>query len=89
MMHVLNHTPHNEKQIAEPVVASHATNIMPRTNCRSIKPQNDPTPHEHAVQGPCVAMGVIPIFAHLSTPIIMNYLPIGIVSPYGQPDPAP
>ncbi len=72
MMHVLDHTPHTEKQITEPVVASHATNIMPRVNCRSVEPQNGPTPHEHAVQGPCVAISVIPIFAHLSTPIIMN-----------------
>jgi hypothetical protein len=87
MMPILNHTPHIEKQTIEPVVTSHATNIVLRVNYRSVKPQNGPTPHEHVVQSPHVALGmVIPVLAHLSTPVIKNYLIVGIVSPYGQLD---
>jgi hypothetical protein len=84
MMPVFNHTPHTKKQIVEHVVASHATNIVPRANYRSIGPQNDPTFHEHVIQGLHVALGmVLLILAHLSTPIIRNYIPIGTISPYG------
>jgi hypothetical protein len=63
---------------------------MPRTNYRSVEPQNGTTPHEHAVQGPGVTLVMkLPIFAHFSTPIIMNYLLIEIIFPCGQPDLAP
>jgi hypothetical protein len=89
-MPVLDHTPHTEKQTTELVVASHVTNIVHITNYRSVEPQNGLTPHEHVVQGLHVALGVVlHVFAHLSTPVIRNYLPIKIVSPYGQLDHVP
>jgi hypothetical protein len=84
MMHVLDHAPYTEKQIVEHEVASHATNIVPGATYRSVEPQNDPTPHEIVIQGPHVVLGmVLHVFTHLSTHVIRNYLPIGIVSPYG------
>jgi hypothetical protein len=87
-MLVLNHTPHIEKQTTKLVVASHATNIMLGTNYRFVEPHNGPTFHEHVVQGPHIALGVVlPILAHLSTPIIKNYLFIEIILPCGQSDP--
>jgi len=90
MMHVLDHTPYTKKQVVEPIVASHTTTTMPRTNSRFIRPQNGPTPHEHVVQGPHVIMGVIlHILTHLSTHVIRNYLPIGTVLPCGQFDLVP
>jgi hypothetical protein len=51
MMRVLDHTPYTKKQIVEPIVTSHATNIMPRENGKSIRPPNGPTLNEHVVQG--------------------------------------
>ncbi len=90
MMLVLDHTPHIEKQTIKFVIASHATNIMPRTNYRFVEPQKGPTFHEHDIQGPHVALGmVLPILAHLSTTIIKNYLPIEIILPCGQPNLTP
>jgi hypothetical protein len=90
MMHALDHTPHTKKQTAEPIVASHTTNIVLRTNYKFVKPQNGPTLHEHVVQGLHIIVGmVLPILTHLSTPIIKNYLPIKTISPYGQPNPTP
>jgi hypothetical protein len=90
MMPILNHTAHTKKQIPKSIVTSHATNIIPIVNYRFIKPQNGPILHEHAVQGPHIASGVVlPILAHLSTHVIKNYLPIGTISPYGQPDTIP
>jgi hypothetical protein len=87
MMLVLNHTPHTKKQTIELVVASHTTNTMPRTNYRFVGPHSGPTPHEHVIQGPHAAMGmVLPILAHFSTPIIRNHLLIRIILPYGQPN---
>jgi hypothetical protein len=63
---------------------------MPKTNYSSVKPQNDPTPHEHAVQGLHATLGVVlPILTHLSIPIVRNYLPIKIILPCGQPNLAP
>jgi hypothetical protein len=44
--HLITH--HTKKQIVEIVIASLATNIVPRANYKSIRPQNDPTPYEHA-----------------------------------------
>jgi hypothetical protein len=88
MMFVLNHIPHTEKQTTKPIVASHATNIIPKVNCKFIEPQNGPTPHEHTIQGLHNTMGVVLlVLAHMSIVIINNYLPIGIVSPCGQLDP--
>jgi len=45
------HTPHTKKQIITLAIASPTNNIMFKANCRSIKPQNGPTLHEHATQG--------------------------------------
>jgi hypothetical protein len=85
MMLVLNHTPHIKKQIVKLVVASHTTNIVLGAICMCIKPQNGPIPQEHAIQGLHVILGmVLHVLTHLSTNIIWNYLPIKIVSPYGQ-----
>jgi hypothetical protein len=90
MMPILNQTPYIEKQIVEPILASHPTNIVPRANYSSIKPQNGLTLLEHVVQGPHDVLGaVVHVLAHLSTHIIKNYLPIGIILPYGQPNPIP
>ncbi len=87
MMPILDHTPHIKKQIAKPIVASHATNIVLGANCRFARPQNGPTFHKHVIQGPHVALGmVLPMLTHLSTPVIRNYLPIGTISPCGQLD---
>ncbi len=49
---------HTKKQIIKLVIASHATNIVPREKCRYVQPQNGPTPHEHATQGLQFVMGV-------------------------------
>jgi hypothetical protein len=49
MMPILDHTPYTKKQIIEPIVASHATNIMPKTNYRFVGLQNGPTPYEHVI----------------------------------------
>jgi hypothetical protein len=67
MMPLFNHTPHTNKQIVEPIVASHATNIVFKANYRSVEPQNGLTPHEHIVQGLHAALGValLPIYPHL------------------------
>jgi hypothetical protein len=90
MMPIINHTPHTKKQTIELVIASHATSIVLGVNCRFVGPQNGPTFHEHAVQSPYVAMGVVlHVLAHLSKHVIRNYLPIKIVLPCGQPNPAP
>jgi hypothetical protein len=90
MMHVFDHAPYTKKQIVEPIIASHTTNIMPTSNCRSVRPQNRPTPHEHVVQGPHAILGVIlHTLTHLSTHVIKNYLPIKTFLPYGQFDPVP
>jgi hypothetical protein len=90
MMPIFNHTPYSKKQIVELVVASHTTNIVPRTNYGSVKPQNGPTPHEHVVQGLHIALGVVLlVLTRFSTPVIKNYLPIKTISPCGQPDPIP
>jgi hypothetical protein len=81
---------HHTPQTIELLVASHTTNTVFGANYESIEPQNGPTPHEHVIKGPHVAMGmVIPILTHLSTSIIKNYLPIRTISPCGQFDPAP
>jgi hypothetical protein len=80
MMLIFDYTPHTEKQTDKPAVASHATNTMPRANYKYVGFQNDPTFHEHAIQGLHVALGIL---AHLFTPIIKNYLPIKTNSPYG------
>jgi len=73
MKPIFDHTPHVKKQIVELVIAFHATNIVLGANYRSIKPQNGPIFHEHVIQGLHTALGmVLPIFAHLSTPIIKN-----------------
>jgi hypothetical protein len=74
MKPILDHTPHVKKQIVELVIASHATNIVLGTNCRSVKPQNGPILYEHGIQGLHAALGmVLPIFSHLSTPVIKNF----------------
>jgi hypothetical protein len=90
MMPIFYHTPDIDKQIVIPIVASHATNIMLGANCRFVKPQNGPTFHEHVIQGLHATLGmVLPMLTHLSTLVIKNYLPIGIVSPCGQLDLTP
>ncbi len=90
MMPILDQTPHIEKQIVELIVASHTTNTMHGANYRCVEPQNGPTLHEHVIQGPHVVMGmVLPALTHLSTHVIRNYLPIGTISPCGQPNLTP
>jgi hypothetical protein len=90
MYSITHHTPHIKKQIVKLVVTSHTTNIVLRAICKSIKPQNGPTIHEHAIQGLHAALSVVlHVLTHFSTHIIRNYLPIKIVLPYGQPDLAP
>jgi len=80
MMPILDHTPHTKKQTIEHVVASHTANTVLKTNYRSIEPQNGPTLHKHVIQGLHVALGVVLLaLAHLSTPVIRNYLPIGTI----------
>jgi hypothetical protein len=77
MMHKLDHTPYIDKQIVKLAVASLATNIVFKTNYVCVESQNDPTPHEHVIQGLHIILGkVLFIFVHLSTFIIRNYLPI-------------
>lgn len=50
MATTLIHTPHTKKQIITLAIASPTDSIMFKTNCRSIRPQNGPTFHEHATQ---------------------------------------
>jgi hypothetical protein len=57
MMPTLGHTPHTNKQIVEHVIASHTINIVPITNYRFIKPQNNPTLYEHATQSLHIVLG--------------------------------
>jgi hypothetical protein len=53
-------------------------------------PQNGPIIHEHVVQGPHAILSVVLlVFAHLSTHVIRNYLPIKTILPCEQPDSAP
>ncbi len=59
MMHVFNHTPHINKQIVKLLATSHTTSIVLGEICRSIKPQNGPTRHEHVIQGLHIALGVV------------------------------
>jgi len=90
MMLVINQTPHTKKQPTEFEIASHTTSIVLGANCRFVGPQNGLILHEHVVQSLYVALGmVLHIFAHLSTHVIRNYLPIKTISPYGQPNPVP
>jgi len=89
-MSILDHTPHTEKKTTKPIVASQAINIMHGANCRFVEPRNGPTLHEHVIQGPQSALGVVlSILTHLSTPMIRNYLLVGTFLPYGQHDPTP
>jgi hypothetical protein len=74
---VLDHTPNSKNLFFEPKVKSLATNIVLRTNCRFVKPQNGPTLHAHASQSSHVVIGEIqPPLIHLPTPIGRNYFPI-------------
>jgi hypothetical protein len=57
MMPTLGHTPHTNKQFVKHIVASNTINIVPITNYRYVKPQNDPNPHEHATQGLQIVLG--------------------------------
>ncbi len=90
MLNDVHNQSHTKKQTIELVIASYATSIMLGTNCRFVEPQNGPILHEHAIQNLYVALGVVlHALAHLSTHVIRNYLPIKIVLPCGQPNPAP
>lgn len=71
------HTPHIKLFFAKLVVASFATSIMTRANCRSIGPQNGLMFCEHVVQNPHVVLGKAPpTFVHHFTHVGGNYLPI-------------
>jgi hypothetical protein len=69
-----SHTIHRKKNLLNlqlyplpPIVGSTIRwpNNLFQKNCKSIKPQNGPTPHEHVGQGRHVALGrVLPIFIH-------------------------
>jgi hypothetical protein len=73
----LSHTPYTYKQIVELAIASLATNIVFQANYMFIKPQNGPTPHEHASQGFHVALSEAqPSLVHLPTFVGRYYLPI-------------
>jgi hypothetical protein len=62
---------------AKLVVASFATSIMTRANCRSIGPQNGLMFCEHVVQKPHVVLSkALPTFVHHFTHVGGNYLPI-------------
>jgi len=90
MFPIFNHTPHIEKKTVEHIVTSQTTTIMLGADCRFVGPQNDPTSHEYVVQNPHATMGVVLlVFTHLSTHVLRNYLPIAIVSFYGQLDIVP
>jgi hypothetical protein len=76
-MFKFGHTPYIEKQIVEHGIACFITNIVFRTSCMSIEPQNVPNLHEHASQGFHVVMGETQlVLVHLPTPAGANYLPI-------------
>jgi hypothetical protein len=49
MTPTFDHTPHIDKQTIEPAIASFISNIVPKTNYKSIGPQNDPILHEHVI----------------------------------------
>ncbi len=49
MTPTFNHTPHIDKQTTKPAIASLISNIVPKTNYKSIGPQNDPILHEHVI----------------------------------------
>ncbi len=86
--HIQSYIGHTKKQIIELVIASHATNIMPKEKCRFVGPQNGPTPHEHATQGLHFVMGVTqPI--HLFTLARGNCIRTWIDLPYAQRDQDP
>lgn len=77
MMHKLGCTPYIEKKTNKLVIASLMTNTMYGTNHMCVESQNDPSLHEHVIQGLDIVMGeTLFVFIHFSTPIVRNYLPI-------------
>jgi hypothetical protein len=69
-------TTHTRKQIIEPKI-SFATNNVPITIYRSIKPQNHPTPLKHVSKAFHIVLDEAQIvFVHFPTPIRNNYFPI-------------
>ncbi len=66
MMPIFNHTTYILKQIVEPTIVSHATNIMPRINNRFVGHQNGPIFHEHAIECLHIILGmVLHVLAHM------------------------
>jgi hypothetical protein len=75
MMFEFNHTPYTKKKRVE--LTFFTINIVFGANFKFVEPQNDPTFGEHVGQGPHIVTGkVLPIFIHLFTLGIGNYLPI-------------
>lgn len=70
-------TPHIDKQTIEPTLASFISNIVPKTNYKSIGPKNGPIRHEHVIQGFEDVLGKTNLltFIHPFTHIGRNYLP--------------
>jgi len=84
MMHKLGHTPYINKQIIKLVIASLMTNTM-SGNHMCVESQNDPTFHQHVIQGLDVVMGeTLFVFIHFSTPTVRNYFLIWTAWPYAQ-----
>lgn len=52
-MPTLGHALHIEKQSTKLIVTSFLINIRLGVSCKSIKPQNDPTPYEHVIKVSC------------------------------------
>jgi hypothetical protein len=77
MILALGHTPHIKVFFAKLTIASFATSIMNRANCRSIGPQNGLMFCEHVVQNSHVVLSKTPsTFVHNFTHVGGNYLPI-------------
>jgi hypothetical protein len=65
------------KHIIEHVIASSIMNIVSKTKCRFVEPQNGPTINEHATEGLHIIMGETKLaFVHLATPLERNFFPI-------------
>jgi hypothetical protein len=88
-MFAFNYTPHIETQNVELVITFVTTNIMPKTNYKSHKPQNGPTLHEHVAKGFHVIMHEPQFtFMHMPTCVGRNYFqfPLKSHNLYAQHD---
>ncbi len=81
MTPTFGHTPHIDKQIIEPAIASFISNIVSKINYKSIGPQNGLILHEHVVQGfqDVLSKTNLSTLINPFTPIGGNYLPTQII----------